>query len=182
MRYDIVLAPEAARQLRSLRAHVRGEVTDGIERHLRHEPDKLSRSRIKRLRGLAGPQYRLRVGEVRVFYDIEEDRVEILAGVSAGDRYAAQHQRGSRPKAEKAMRVSIAEVKDDLSRYLRVAEKEEVIITRHGQPAGVLIGCESEDDWFEYRLERDPKFLAQVSEARAALRRGEGIPLENIDA
>ena len=80
------------------------------------------------------------------------------------------------------MRVSIAEVKDDLSRYLRVAEKEEVIITRHGQPAGVLIGFESEDDWFEYRLERDPKFLAQVSEARAALRRGEGIPPEDIDA
>jgi len=80
------------------------------------------------------------------------------------------------------MRVSIAEVKDDLSRYLRMAEKEEVIITRHGQPAGVLIGFESEDDWFEYRLERDPKFLVQVSEARAALRRGEGIALEDIDA
>ena len=79
------------------------------------------------------------------------------------------------------MRVSIAEVKDDLSRYLRVAAKEEVIITRHGQPAGVLIGFESEDDWFEYRLERDPTFLAQVSGARAAFRRGEGIPLEEIE-
>ena len=78
------------------------------------------------------------------------------------------------------MRVSIAEVKDDLSRYLRVAAREEVIITRHGQPAGVLIGFESEDDWFEYRLERDPTFLAQVSGARAALRRGEGVPLEDI--
>jgi prevent-host-death family protein len=80
------------------------------------------------------------------------------------------------------MRVSIAEVKDDFSRYLRVAAKEDVIITRHGQPAGVLIGFESEDDWFEYRLERDPTFLAQVSEARAALRRGEGVPLEEVDA
>ena len=78
--------------------------------------------------------------------------------------------------------MSIAEVKDDLSRYLRLAEKEEVVITRHGQPAGVLIGFESEDDWFEYRLERDPKFLAQVSEARAALRRGEGIALEDVEA
>jgi prevent-host-death family protein len=80
------------------------------------------------------------------------------------------------------MRVSIAEIKDDLSRYLRVAEKEEVIITRHGQPAGVLIGFESEDDWLEYRLERDPGFLAQISEAREALRRGQGILLEEIDA
>lgn len=80
------------------------------------------------------------------------------------------------------MRVSIAEVKDDLSRYLRMAEKEEIVITRHGQPAGVLIGFESEDDWFEYRLERDPKFLAQVSEARAALRRGEGIALKDTEA
>ena len=67
---------------------------------------------------------------------------------------------GSRPKAKKATRVSIAEVKDDLSRDLRLAEKEEVVITRHGQPAGVLIGFESEDDWFEYRLQRDPMFLA----------------------
>jgi mRNA-degrading endonuclease RelE of RelBE toxin-antitoxin system len=85
MRYDIVLAPEAARQLRSLRAHVRGEVTDAIERHLRHEPDKLSRTRIKRLRGLARPEYRLRVGEVRVFYDIEEDRVEVLAVIDKAE-------------------------------------------------------------------------------------------------
>jgi prevent-host-death family protein len=80
------------------------------------------------------------------------------------------------------MRVPIAEVKDDLSRYLRVAAKEDVIITRHGQPAGVLIGFESEDDWFEYRLERDPTFLAHVSKARAALRRGEGVPLEKVGA
>ena len=77
--------------------------------------------------------------------------------------------------------MSIAEVKDDLSRYLRVAAKKEVIITRHGQPAGVLIGFESEDDWFDYRLERDPTFLARVSEARAALRRGEGVLLDDIE-
>jgi prevent-host-death family protein len=82
---------------------------------------------------------------------------------------------------EKATRASIAEVKDDFSRYLRVAAKEEVIITRHGQPSGVLIGFDSEDDWFEYRLERDPTFLTQVSEARAALRRGEGVRLEDVE-
>ena len=72
-------------------------------------------------------------------------------------------------------------MKDDFSRYLRMAEKEAVVITRHGRPAGVLIGFESEDDWFEYRLEQDPSFLAQIAEARAALRRGEGIPLEEFD-
>ena len=75
----------------------------------------------------------------------------------------------------------MAEMKDDFSRYLRMAEKEEVVITRHGRPAGVLIGFESEDDWFEYRLEQDPSFLAQIAEARAALRRGEGTPLEEFD-
>jgi prevent-host-death family protein len=90
-------------------------------------------------------------------------------------------QRGSKVRAGKATRASIAEVKDDFSRYLRAAAKEEVIITRHGQPAGVLIGFESEDDWFEYRLERDPTFLAQISQARAALRRGQGVLLENVD-
>ena len=72
-------------------------------------------------------------------------------------------------------------MKDDFSRYLRMAEKEEVVITRHGRPAGVLIGFESEEDWFEYRLEQDPSFLAQVGEARAALRRGEGVRLEDVE-
>jgi len=87
---------------------------------------------------------------------------------------------GSKQRAERQMRVPLAQVKDDLSRYLRVAAKEDVIVTRHGQPAGVLIGFETEDDWFEYRLERNPEFLEQISEARAAIRRGEGLRLEEV--
>ena len=78
MRYEIVLAPVAIEQLKSLRAHVRARVRDEIGTHLRHEPEKVSRSRVKRLRGLARPQYRLRIGEVRVFYDVEEDEVQVL--------------------------------------------------------------------------------------------------------
>jgi len=80
MRYEIILAPEAAEDLRCLRANVRALVHDAIERHLRHEPTKTSKSRIKRLRGLSRPQYRLRVGDdVRVFYDVTEETVGILA-------------------------------------------------------------------------------------------------------
>jgi mRNA-degrading endonuclease RelE of RelBE toxin-antitoxin system len=80
MRYDIILAPEAVEDLRSLKANVRAEVQDAIERHLRREPTKASKSRIKRLRGLSRPQYRLRVGDdIRVFYDVTEDVVEVLA-------------------------------------------------------------------------------------------------------
>ncbi len=79
MRYEIILAPGAVNEWRRLRAHLRSTVRDAIERHLRYEPRKISRSRIKRLRGLEHPQYRLRVGDVRVFYDIEENRVEVLA-------------------------------------------------------------------------------------------------------
>ena len=94
MRFDIVLAPEAARQLRALRSHIRGEVRDAIELHLRHEPEKLSRSRIQRLKGLARPQYRLRVGEVRVFYDVEEDRVEILAIIDKAQAAAWLQEEG----------------------------------------------------------------------------------------
>ena len=56
--------------------------------------------------------------------------------------------------------VSLSETKDDLSRFLREAEKQEIVITRHGKPAGVLIGFESEDDWFDYKLENDPIFLS----------------------
>ena len=77
--------------------------------------------------------------------------------------------------------MPLAEVKDDLSRYLRIAAEEEILITRHGRPAGVLIGFESEDDWLEYRLENHPEFLARVATARAALRTGRGIRLEDLD-
>ena len=94
MRHDIVLAPGAVRQLRALPAHVRAEVRDAMERHLRHEPGKVSRSRIKRLRGISQPQYRLRVGEVRVFYDIEEDRVEVLAIVGKAEASAWLEREG----------------------------------------------------------------------------------------
>ena len=75
-------------------------------------------------------------------------------------------------------KVALSEVKDDLSKFLRLAEKEEVVITRHGKPAGILIGFESEDDWFDYRLEHDPRFLRRVEEARESLRAGRGVKLE----
>lgn len=78
--------------------------------------------------------------------------------------------------------VALSEVKDDLSKYLRMAEKEEVIITRHGKPAGILIGFESEDDWFDYRLEHDPAFLQRVEQARQSLRAGRGVKLEDVPA
>lgn len=77
--------------------------------------------------------------------------------------------------------VPLSEVKDDLSRYLRLAETEEVVITRHGQPAGVLIGFASEDDWFDYRLENDPAFRRRIESARASLREGEGVRLEDVE-
>jgi prevent-host-death family protein len=76
--------------------------------------------------------------------------------------------------------VPLSEVKDDLSRYLKEAEKEQIVITRHGKPAGVLIGFESEDDWFDFRLENDPRFLKRVESARAGLRAGRGIKLEDL--
>ena len=79
MKYEIILAPEAAQDLKRLKADERAEVKDALEQHLRHEPAKASKSRIKRLRGLNHPQYRLRVGEIRVFYDITGNHVEVLA-------------------------------------------------------------------------------------------------------
>ena len=82
MRYEIVLAPQAIEGLKALRADYRSGVRDAIELHLRHEPTKVSKSRIKRLRGLERPQYRLRVDETRVFYDVKEKTVEVLAIIS----------------------------------------------------------------------------------------------------
>ena len=81
----------------------------------------------------------------------------------------------------KMKEVPLSEVKDDLSRFLREAEKQEIVITRHGKPAGVLIGFESEDDWFDYRLENDPRFLERVEQARNSLRAGQGIKLEDVE-
>ena len=77
-------------------------------------------------------------------------------------------------------RVALSEVKDDLSRFLRLAEVDEIVITRHGKPAGVLIGFQSEDDWLDYRLENDPRFLQRVEQARQSVRAGRGIKLEDV--
>ncbi len=77
-------------------------------------------------------------------------------------------------------RVALAKVKDDLSRYLRLAESEEVVITRHGRPAGVLIGFGSEEDWFDYRLEHHPEFLRRIAKARVDIASGRGVRLEDL--
>jgi len=84
----IVLAPEAVADLRRLTANVRAMVRAALETHLRHEPEKTRRTRIKRLRGLLRPQYRLRVGEVRVFYDVSDTTVEVLAIVAKSEAEA----------------------------------------------------------------------------------------------
>ncbi|MFN7921502.1 MAG: type II toxin-antitoxin system Phd/YefM family antitoxin [Bryobacteraceae bacterium] len=77
--------------------------------------------------------------------------------------------------------VALSEVKDDLSKYLRLAERQEVIITRHGKPAGVLVGFASEDDWFAYKLENDPRFLKRIESARRSIRAGKGVKLEDLE-
>ncbi len=79
MRHEIFFAPEAIQDLKHLSARNRSIVQDAIERHLRYEPEKTSKSRVKRLRGISRPQYRLRVDEIRVFYDVEGQDVEVLA-------------------------------------------------------------------------------------------------------
>ena len=76
--------------------------------------------------------------------------------------------------------VALAEMKDDFSRYLRLASEGEIVITRHGRPAGVLIGFGDEEAWIEYRLENHPEFLERVAEAREALRAGQGVRIEDL--
>jgi mRNA interferase RelE/StbE len=85
MRYRIVFDAKAVHDLRRLRAAQRSEVRDAIEKHLRFEPTRVSKSRIKRLRDLRHPQYRLRVGEVRVFYDVMDEEVQVLAVIAKAD-------------------------------------------------------------------------------------------------
>jgi len=85
MRYEVILAPDAAKAYKKLSARIRSQVRDALEIHLRREPTKVSKSRIKRLRGVSRPQYRLRVDEIRVFYDVKETTVEILAILQKAD-------------------------------------------------------------------------------------------------
>jgi len=87
----------------------------------------------------------------------------------------------ARPVRKTVKEVPLAEVKDDFSRYLKEAAVREILITRHGKPAGILIGFESEDDWLEYRLENDPRFLKRIAKARASLRAGRGVSLEDVE-
>ena len=77
-------------------------------------------------------------------------------------------------------RVALSEVKDNLSEYLHLAEEEEIVITRHGKPAGILIGFASEEDWLHYRLENDVRFLKRLAEARQSLYEGRGVRLEDL--
>ena len=78
-------------------------------------------------------------------------------------------------------RIALSDVKDDLSKYLHAAEHEEIVITRHGKPAGILIGFTSEDDWFDYRLEHDPRFVRRIETARKSLRQGRGVRSEDLN-
>src|SRR5512147_741970 len=87
---------------------------------------------------------------------------------------------GSRSKARPSRTVALAKVKDDFSRYLRLASQGEVLITRHGRPAGVLIGFEDEEAWVNYRIENHPEFLERVAAARKAMREGRGVRLEDV--
>jgi prevent-host-death family protein len=88
----------------------------------------------------------------------------------------------ARPARKTSMkRIPISEIRDDLSHFLHQAEKEEIVITRRGRPAGVLIGFASEDDWFDYQLENDPRFVARIAQARESVRAGRTVRLEDLD-
>jgi prevent-host-death family protein len=79
-------------------------------------------------------------------------------------------------------RVPVSEIENDLSRFLYEAEGEEIVITRNGKPAGVLIGVASKDDWFDYQLENDPRFLRRIAQARKSLREGRGVRIEDVES
>ena len=96
MRHEIILAPEASEQFQRLRARIRAAVRDALETYLRFEPTKSSKNRIKRLRGMKRPEYRLRVEEIRVYYDVTEDTVEVLAIVAKSEAQAWLEGKGER--------------------------------------------------------------------------------------
>src|SRR2546429_347273 len=78
--------------------------------------------------------------------------------------------------------IALSEIKDNLPRYLREAASHQIVITRHGRPAGILVGFANEDDWIDYRLEHDPLFQARITRARESIQAGRGVRLENVNA
>jgi len=95
MAFEIILAPAAATALKNLAVPIRTGVKAALEVHLTHEPTKVSKSRIKRLRGLSQPQYRLRVGDIRVFYDVTETQVQVLAIVTKAEAESWLDEQGT---------------------------------------------------------------------------------------
>ena len=94
MEFEIILAPAAATALKNLSVPIRTGVAEALDVYLTHEPTKVSKSRIKRLRGLSQPQYRLRVGDIRVFYDVTETQVQVLAIVTKAEAQAWLDKQG----------------------------------------------------------------------------------------
>jgi mRNA-degrading endonuclease RelE of RelBE toxin-antitoxin system len=99
--FDIILAPAAATALKNLSVPIRNGVTKALDVHLTHEPTKVSKSRIKRLRGLSQPQYRLRVGDIRVFYDVTESQVQVLAIVTKAEAQSWLDKEGTSTQGRK---------------------------------------------------------------------------------
>jgi len=161
------LTENAIGDLNALDARWRATVHDAIRVHLTHEPTRESKSRIKRLREIKHPQFRLRVGEVRVFYDVTERHVVISAIMS-------------KEKTRKMIKVPLSKVKDNFSEIIKKASKEKVVVTIHGRPAAVIIGFEDEEDWLEYRLLNDEKFLARVSQSRQQYKEGKYKTLQEL--
>ena len=88
---------------------------------------------------------------------------------------------GSKNMVKAMKQVALSEIKDDLSKYLHLAENEEIVITKHGKPAGILVGFASEDDWFDYKLEHDPRFLQRIERARQNLQAGRGVRIRDVE-
>ena len=78
------------------------------------------------------------------------------------------------------IKVPLSKVKENFSEFINKAGKEEVVVTIHGQPKAVIIGFENEDDWLEYRLLNDEKFLARVAESREQYQKGRYKTLDEL--
>lgn len=171
MRYEVHVAPPARRQISSLSPALAEATHREIERRLTRHPTRPNRW-IRKLWDADGPQYCLRVGPARAFYDVSGNVVHVLAAATVREL----GPQGLRPAPEpftsthrSVERVPLATAKKQLSEWMRRAREQPILITRHGRAAALLVGFETEEDWLEYRLRREPSFLAQVQVARREL-------------
>lgn len=183
MPYRIEFTKQALEDIKSFRKTDQVSILDHIELHLGHDPTFQSKSRIKALRPGTFPPYRLRVGEFRIYYDVDEaEEVVIVFGVVLKSQSSDWLKQTSRRPAQRRIDMKVVplnQVKNRFSAFLEMAKREDIVVTKNGHAAAVLHAV-TDEDLEDYIFESDPRFIARIERLRRHYQRHGGIPIAKV--